>query len=71
MGNGLDGELGRVKGRAPDRELGNRPSPESFHDEHGGGALWTTEAGGLGEGGMGGCEGMGFGVVQQQTLTVG
>jgi len=69
--SGMDTRSGRVKGGAPDGELGNRPCRESFHDEHGGGALWTTEAGGLGEGGMGQCECMGFGVVQQQPLTVG
>jgi hypothetical protein len=71
VGKGLDGELGRVKDRAPDRELGDGPCRESFHDEHGGGTVWTTEASVLGRGGMGGCERMGFGVVQQQTLTVG
>jgi len=71
VGNGLEGELGRVKGRAPDRELGDGPCRESFHDEHGGGTVWTTEASVLGRSGMGGCERMGFGVVQQQTLTVG
>jgi hypothetical protein len=71
VGSGLDRGLGRVKGRAPDRELRDGPCRESFHDEHGGSTVWTTEASGLGGPGTGEHGHMGFGVVQQQTLTVG
>jgi len=67
MGSGS----GRVKGGTPDRELGKRPWRESFHDEHGNGAVWTTEATGLGGRGMSQCGSMRFGVVLQQTMTAG
>jgi hypothetical protein len=69
--SGMGSGSGRVKGGTPDRELGKRPWRESFHDEHGNGAVWTTEATGLGGRGMSQCGGMRFWVVQQQTMTAG
>jgi len=61
--------LGRVKVWAPYGELPDSRCGESFHNDHGSGTFWTTEAGGLGGSGTGHCRCMGPGIVQQQTLT--
>jgi hypothetical protein len=68
---GMGSRSRRVKGGPPDRELRESPWRESFYDEHGGGAFWTAEASRRGgrrtsKGGS-----VGFGIVQQQTLTAG
>jgi hypothetical protein len=67
--NGMGFRLGRVKGWAPYGELPGSRCRQSFHNDHGSGTFWTTEAGGRGGSGTGQCRWMGPWVVQQQTLT--
>ena len=42
------GGLGRVKERAPGREMPSSEYRKSFDDDHGSGTFWTAETSGLG-----------------------
>lgn len=41
-------KLGRINSWPREGKLGDRPCAQFLHEEHGGGALWTTEANRLG-----------------------
>ena len=69
MEGGLDGRLGRVKVRAPGRELPSSSDRKSFDDKHGRGTFWTAETSGLGRGRSDGCRCVRRGTVGEQALT--
>jgi hypothetical protein len=48
MESGMVGWLGRVKERAPGREMPSSEYRKSFDDDHGSGTLWTVQTSGLG-----------------------
>jgi hypothetical protein len=63
------GRLGRVKVRAPGRELPSSSDRESFDDKHGSGTFWAAETSGLGGGGSDGWGCVRGGRVGEQALT--
>src|ERR1700674_1104248 len=67
--SGMDGWLGRVKVRAPGRELPSRNDRESFDDKHGSGTFWAAETSGLSGGRSDGCGCVRGGIVGEQALT--
>ena len=69
--SGMARWLGRVKVRAPGRELPSRNDRESFDDKHGSGTFWAAETSGLSGGRSEGCGRVGHGLVGEQALTEG
>ena len=55
VGIAMNRKLGRINSWPREGKLGDRPWAQFFHEEHGGGTLWTTEANWLGEKGSADC----------------